>query len=289
MKGIISRPNGNSIISLLLVLSMIAAPAVADQEKLDLQVQDVLARPGEPVDLWAKLEKAGPHGVNIVGAPIEFRLDGKTIGTAKTDEHGDAAVRIQAPAVGDHLVKAVYNGESRYMRAEYRALLCVRNATDPILVVDVDWTLSMTDNLNTSAGGRDCPPVRDAPEGLEKLSGRYTVVYVTGRARQLRKRTISWLNRYGFPRGPTFYLDPGEFPTYDAVAYKKSVLEPIKQKFANLRIGIGNDRDDLDSYSAVGLQVLLVTSKVLPGATCVPDWSKVDQALATLEAAAPKK
>jgi hypothetical protein len=100
----------------------------------------------------------------------------------------------------------------------------------------------------------------------------------------LRKRTISWLSRYGFPRGPTYYLDPEEFPSFDVVEFKKSVLLPLKQKFPNLKIGIGNDQDDLESYKAAGLRTLLITGKPYPGATCVPEWSAVDRALATLEA-----
>jgi len=284
----LSKRNPNFIISVI-VLAMVVGAVVpsarAEQEKLDLQMQDVLARPGDFVDLAAKLEKAGPHGIAIPAADIEFRLDGKPIGTRKTDEHGDATLRIQAPEPGDHIVKVVYAGEPRYLRSEYRALLAVRRETETILVVDVDWTLSMTDNLNTTLGGRDCPPVRDAPEALEKLATRHTVAYVTGRARQLRKRTISWLHRYGFPRGPTFFLDPGEFPTYDAVAYKKSVLAPMRQKFSGLKIGIGNDRDDLESYGAVGLKTLLIGQEPIPGAVCVRDWSQAEEALVRLESA----
>ncbi|MBI4860269.1 MAG: hypothetical protein HY815_08400, partial [Candidatus Riflebacteria bacterium] len=118
-----------------------------------------------------------------------------------------------------------------------------------------------------------------------------TVLYVTGRARQLRKRTVSWLFRYGYPRGPIYFLNPTDFPTYDVVAFKKSVLVPLKKVFPGMQVGIGNDPDDVEAYQAAGLKSLLLVGKPIKGATCVPDWSKVEGVLSKLEEpiASPKR
>lgn len=253
------------------LIALLAAGPACAADMLDLAVADVLARPGEAVEVVAKLEKRAPRGVNVPGASLELRLDGKQVGTAQTDERGVARFKVTAPGRGDHVLKAVFDGTGDLMRAEFNGLLAVRSADEPLLAVDVDWTLSMTDDLNTSGGGVDCPPVKDAPEAMERLSHKYTIVYVTARARQLRKRTISWLYRYAFPRGPSFYLDPREFPTYDVVAFKSQVLKDLTARFSGLKVGIGNDPDDRAAYEAAGLKPVLIGKGTR--------WAEVEKAI----------
>lgn len=256
---------GRALIALLLAGHACAA------DMLDLAVADVLARPGESVEVVAKLEKRAPRGTNVPGASIELRLDGKKVGTAATDERGFARFKVTAPDRGDHTLKAVFEGAGDLMRAEFNGLLAVRKPDEPLLAVDLDWTLSMTDDLNTSGGGVDCPPVKDAPEAMERLGHKYTIVYVTGRARQLRKRTISWLYRYAFPRGPSYFLDPRDFPTYDVVDFKTQVLKDLAARFPGLKAGIGNDPDDRAAYEAAGLKPVLI-GKGTP-------WAQVEKAI----------
>jgi hypothetical protein len=263
-------------IHVVLLSVLFAAPAWA-AELLDLAVGDVLAKPGETVEVVAKLEKKTPRGTNVPGASVELRLDGKTVGTATTDERGMARFKVTAPDRGDHRLKGVFEGTGDLLRAEYNALLAVRKPDEPILAVDVDWTISMTDDLNTSAGGVDCPPVKDAPEAMERLEKKYTIVYVTSRARQLRKRTISWLFRYGFPRGATFYLDPREYPTYDVVAFKTALLKDLVARFPGLKVGIGNDPDDRAAYEAAGLKPVMI-GKAKPPAQDIT-WPEIEKAL----------
>lgn len=289
MKNSTPKSHGCLVTVMVLALSSAAGTTFGEPERLDLQVADVLARPGDPVELVARLEKSGPRGVNIPDVDVEFRLDGRTVGTKKTDERGLATFPVTAPALGDHVVKVVFAGDSRYLRSEYLGLLAVRRESEPILIVNVDWTLAMTDNLNTSRGGTDCPPYANASEVMERLAKKYTIVYVTGRARQLRKRTISWLFRYGFPRGPSYYLNPSDYPTYDVVGFKKSILGPMAQKFQSIRVGVGNGPDDLEAYRASGLKPLLVGGNPVSEVTCVPDWTKVEAALSTLQSNATTK
>ncbi len=59
----------------LLFLVCLALPANA-AELLDLAVDDVLATPGEAVEVVAKLEKKAPRGTNVPRQSIELRLDG---------------------------------------------------------------------------------------------------------------------------------------------------------------------------------------------------------------------
>ncbi|MBI3892424.1 MAG: hypothetical protein HY303_12945 [Candidatus Wallbacteria bacterium] len=253
--------------------------ASAEPEMVDLEVADVLCRPGDDVVMRAKLEENSPRGEDIGNALVEFRLDGKPLGTCKTDSHGVAVYRVRAPEAGDHVVKALFEGSKEYLRGEYNALLCVRPADAPLMILDIDWTISITQSLNTALGGADSPPLKDAPEVVRRLAARYQPVYVTARVRQLRKRTNSWLQRYDFPRGPSFFLNPKEFPTFNEAKYKKSVLLPMKDLFSKIPIGIGNKASDLEAYSAAGIPTLLLMEGSLPGATCVPMWSMVEGAI----------
>lgn len=259
-----------------------AGPVHAGKDLADLELDDLLARPGQPIELRAKLESNSVTGSDIEGARIEFRLDGKVLGTALTDDDGVALLRADAPLTGDHELKAVFEGNDDYLRAEYLAMLAVRRADDSMMVLDIDWTISMTDNLNTALGSSDSPPLREAPEVVGRLARAHAPVYVTARARQLRKRTLSWLHRYGFPRGPVFFLEPKRFPTYSEAAYKTSVLVPMKKAFPGLRFGIGNKESDVESHRAAGLPCLLISATEVPGGVCVSHWGLVEEAVAKL-------
>ncbi|MBI4868265.1 MAG: hypothetical protein HY816_15065 [Candidatus Wallbacteria bacterium] len=256
-----------------------AGPAGAEPSMVDLQVADVLCRPGDDVVMRAKLEENGIRGEDIDNVAVEFRLDGKVLGSSKTNDDGVAVFRLRAPAAGDHVVKAVFEGTAEYMRGEYNALLCVRPSTTPLMILDIDWTISMTQNLNTAFGSSDSPPLKDAAEVVRTLAAKYLPVYVTARARQLRKRTISWLDRYAFPKGPVYVLNPKEFPTYNEAKYKKSVLLPMKDLFPKIVAGFGNKESDVEAYKAAGIPSVLITERSVPDATCVPAWSAVEQAL----------
>lgn len=271
-----ARIAGGAFLALAL---LVAQAGAGEPERLDLQVADLLALPGESIELSAKLERAGPQGVNIAGVPIRFKLNGKPIGERTTDSRGRAFLKLAAPGPGDHVVKAVFPGDAKRMRAEYLALLAVRKAEEPLLAVALDWTLCHTDNLNTALGGSDCAPMADAPEVMERLARGHTIVYVTGRARQLRKRTISWLARYGFPRGPAYFLDPSDFATYDVVAFKRRVLAGLRSRFPGLRVGIGATQADLEAYRAEGLRPVLMGQGDATGATRISDWAGVERAL----------
>jgi hypothetical protein len=267
------------LVSLAVFVTVAVLPAQAGKKLADLAVDDVLARPGQPVELRAKLESNSIAGTDLKGARVEFRLDGKVLGTALTDDDGVALFRVDAPLTGDHSIKASFEGNEDYLRAEYLALLAVRRADDAMMVLDIDWTISMTDNLNTALGSSDSPPLRNAPEVVERLAGTYSPVYVTARARQLRKRTLSWLNRYGFPRGPVFFLEPKRYPTYNEAAYKAAVLVPMKKTFPGLRFGVGNKESDVESHQAAGLPCLLISGRAIPGGVSVSHWDLAEEAV----------
>ncbi len=269
-----------------LVLALaLAVPdlSLAKQSTVDLQVQDILARPGDAVILRAKLERAGFRGRDIEGAEIEFRLDGTTLGRATTDDDGKAILPIKAPSVGDYVVKAVYAGNEDALRGEYNALLAVREASAPVMVLDIDWTISMTDNIDAAIGDGDSPPLEGGPEGVGRLDSRYDIVYVTARPRQLRKSTLAWLNRYGLPRRPAYFLDLKKFPTYNEAKYKKSIIKPLKDLFPKMSIGIGDKRTDSEAYLAAGLKAIIITDEELQGAISVPNWAAVEEAVSALE------
>jgi hypothetical protein len=257
----------------------------AEPVAVSLEVADILAQPGESLEVSAKLEVKGPRGVNLPGLPVRFLLDDRPLGEGRGDARGVSVVSLKAPEAGDHRLTAIFAGDATHQRAEYNALLAVRAPGTPILAVDVDWTLASTDNLNTAMGGSDCPPLEGAAQAMRRLGERYTIVYVTCRARQLRKRTISWLARYGFPAGPSTYVDPRLFPTFDLLAYRKSVLLPLKKAFPGFAAGLGNDPEDLAAYREAGLATVLLTAKPVAGAVCASNWGGVEKALETALAA----
>ncbi len=270
------------LLTLVTFACVAVGPVQAGKNLADLELDDVLARPGQSIELRAKLESNSATGNDIEGARVEFRLDGRGLGSALTDDDGVALFRTEAPLTGEHELKAVFEGNDDYLRAEYLALLAVRRADDSMMVLDIDWTISMTDNLNTVLGSSDSPPLREAPEVVGQLARVHAPVYVTARARQLRKRTFSWLHRYGFPRGPVFFLEPKRFPTYSEAAYKTSVLVPMKKAFPGLRFGIGNKESDVESHRAAGLPCLLISAREIPGGVCVTHWGLVEAAVAKL-------
>ncbi|MBI4870784.1 MAG: Ig-like domain repeat protein [Candidatus Riflebacteria bacterium] len=268
----------------LTLLVVATAACAADKQLVDLEVADALARPGELVELRAKLESNSTLGEDIEGATISFLLDGEPVGTGVTNDDGVASVRVTAPARGDHVVKALFEGDAENLRGEYNALLCVRTPEDPLMILDIDWTISMTDNVNTAVGSSDSPPLKFAPEVVARLAKTYTPVYVTARARQLRKRTLSWLHRYAFPPGPSFFLNPKEYPTFDEAKYKAKILVPMAKAFPKLHFGFGNKESDRDAYKEAGLAAVLVTGREIPGAVCVRHWLAAEEAIDRLPA-----
>lgn len=277
-----------AMVWLVAALAWTGGPGAAGAEPVavNLEVADVLASPGESLEISAKLEVKGPRGVNLPGLPVKFWLDDRPLGESVGDARAVSVMALKAPEAGDHRLTAVFAGDPGHLRAEYNAMLAVRAPGTALLAVDLDWTLAATDNLNTTAGGSDCPPLEGAAQAMRRLGKRFTIVYVTCRARQLRKRTVSWLARYGFPAGPSTYVDPRLYPTFDLLAYRKAVLLPLKKAFPGLAAGIGNDPEDLAAYREAGLPTVLLTPKPVAGAVCVSAWEGVEKALDTVLAGA---
>ncbi|NVB84279.1 MAG: hypothetical protein HOV81_38235 [Kofleriaceae bacterium] len=175
-------------------------------------------------------------------------------GTARTDDNGDFALRLEGAQRMPIGLRDVY-GSVVGDRTGFRCLAYVAPAGSQLVVSDVDGTLTANENQFAKAVflGRRVGAQPGAAEALSRATAAgYQVVYVTARGERFTDATRHWLATHGFPRGPvrlapTLVLRPGA-PT---VAYKKRVIGELAADFAIA--GIGNRSSDITAYRAAGL------------------------------------
>ena len=121
----------------VLVLT-VSLPAVAEAGTR-VTVYDVVTTPGKTVTLRAKCERTFGRWIHpdLEGKTVEFKLDGRSLGKAVTDEQGIASVSLTPSAVGVSVLSARIVGKRAVGTGQVRVI----PPSKPVIVFDIDGTI----------------------------------------------------------------------------------------------------------------------------------------------------
>ncbi|HSD87477.1 MAG TPA: hypothetical protein VLB44_08175, partial [Kofleriaceae bacterium] len=217
---------------------------------------DLIATSTEPQVLRGKL------GYGIIDKKLEHEdvelfacIAGswQSVGTARTDDSGQFALPLDGAARLPVGLRDIY-GSVLADRSSVRFLAFIAPAGAPVMVSDVDGTLTATEKsfikavlIGSHVGAQ---PGAAAALTLAAAQG-YQIVYITARGDRFTDATRYWLASHGFPRGPlrlasSLIVTPGA-PT---VAYKRHALRDLDDFTVR---ALGNRNSDVAAYTAAGV------------------------------------
>ena len=260
-----------------------------------LTATDVLAVPGEPVELRARLE-GGDMLQPQAGHVVRFCRDGKLYRAAETDEDGVATVRFTPKGPGD--LEFVADVSSAGMpdeppKPQVLTVTCRAPAT-AMLIVDLDKTI-VASGFHTVLIG-DPKPMPASAGVLKKLARTHTVVYLTHRPDYFGAKSKKWLWENDFPKGPLLLSSISGF-LKGSGAYKADVLRDLVKRFRNIKTGIGDKVSDAIAYHDNGMRSFLIIripdsdkpeaferladslAPLAPAVEVVTGWNEIDKAL----------
>ncbi|MHC4234753.1 MAG: LNS2 domain-containing protein [Planctomycetota bacterium] len=245
-----------------------------------LTAEDVVRPVDEKARLVGKLEYRGVAVFHegIEDRELRFFIDGRSAGRDDTNDEGYARLKHRFESPGHHKLEVRYTDRRGHTQTATAAVFVWDQAT-PILVVDIDQTLSRTKKRYLLGDGADrSQPLPGAATVLNELARRFRVVYLTARPRELAVKTRRWLADQGFPPGPVLTWDVDEYE-WSATEYKKDRLDELTDDFDHITIGIGNAESDHVAYRKRKLLTILIDPHGAPtaiaGGVRLPDWSAV--------------
>jgi hypothetical protein len=268
---------------LLLVALAAAVPAcvvLIGGDNATIRAYDLLALPGETVEILAKLETAGPAGVapDLPGAVLRFDLPDGRSAEATTDADGKARVRLAAPDTpGDHPVEVSVAPGTSWCAEPDSLLLRVLPPDPDLLVVDLDGTVTGASVVEVVAGSPE--PYPGAPETLAELARERPALYLTARDDSLLARTREFLAEHGFPRAPLICADY-RLDRLSAEDFKRETLLALRTRFRGAWTGVGDREEDARAYLAAGLGALVIRpdgdfADLPPGTEAVRSWKEI--------------
>ena len=189
-----------------------------DQVTGQLIVEDILARPGTPAMLKARLVQNGLLGLTgLGGETITFVVQGQRAGTALTGGDGRAFLEFKTHMRGNQQIVAKVELSPRVKGVTGLGNFASWERRRPILFVDVRTlrkaeapgvvSLPVLPLLNPIKLGQ---PDEDAPRELMKLGEfYYNIVYLFRGDRKTVESLRDWLTTAQFPSGITRAIQPG--------------------------------------------------------------------------------
>lgn len=225
--------------------------------KVFLSTDDAIVRTDGRTTLVANVERARVHGMrrNLEDVEVTFRVQGRKIGTARTDDEGRAALDT---SVQPHLreFQVSFRRDGRKYTQTGRVFHWKPDRT--IVAVDIDETVSDTQYRALLLTDHDTSrPIQGSDTALTKLADQCQVVYITGRPRFLWDKTQTWLDRNGFPPGPLITA-PNLRQCIVQASFKRKELASMRETWPGALIGIGDRGADIHAYGQNGMLTLLV-------------------------------
>ena len=283
------------VIGIALAAAGVAARAADGRFGAVLTAFDELARPGEVVTVRAKLEHDGLAGLHPHLHDHLLAFGGPGVGAreARTAGEGIAAVEVRTPGGpggGVERVRVRFDGSRHHRPAEATARVFAWPAGRPILVVDIDHTISDRRERDVLfVDNAAIPAVDGAVDALTKLARSYRIVYLTARDESLFNKSRAWLEARGFPEGPLFTRDYNLFGPGQG-AFKRRFLVDLRRRFPDLAVGVGDTPDDARAYLDAGLKAVLLGpaggGRYPPESIIVPSWQGVCDTLLPADAPA---
>lgn len=262
---------------------------------------DMLALPGETIELRALMEKDGPtlFRPNFAGIEVQFYLRGRVdrfpltvtsstnegtkIGERNGESDGYVAISYQAPAEpGSYRidVRLANPAELELNSTNNYLLLTVMPAERAIIATAIDRTLC---HPTSATAAVVTPPLNNASEVLNKAASDAQVVYITERPVHRALETRNWLSEFSFPPGPVLFrenwYDPAQTNIPESYFKALFLVRQVQPKWSNVAWGIAKIPEDGEAYSANGIRPILVQPENLIGAgaqlRAVEGWSEV--------------
>lgn len=259
-----------------------------------LQGFDAVTRPGEPATLRVSL-RGGSTLSGLSDYTVLLYRGDERIGAAKTDADGHADFTVTLSEPGLHRFMVTLDEAELGTPAVPTATLQagVYTSQTPFIVVDLDRTL-VAEGFDMVLLA-DPEPMPHAQAVMTALAAQYRVLYLTHRPEYLALRSRQWLVEHDMPAGPLLVSRTEEFLA-GSEAYKTAAIEQLKQRFPEIRAGVGDKITDVLSYRANGLTGILIIQpgrlttagraelakslEALPDeAHVVTDWRQVQQVI----------
>lgn len=269
-----------------------AAPASAGwlsdwwQSRIVSTGHDAVTTPGQSVAVEAKFERTLVSYLrpDLNHLPVVFDFGGTSFQDS-TDREGIASVSLTANQVGTYPFTAAAVGKPRAKVGDAR--MFVLDPARPVVVFDIDETLSDMSSWEVPFRGDIADTYPGAVSLAHELAQRYTVIYLTARDDALDAVTRAFLARHGFPDGPVLFNDWGfttaaereQLSSKNHGKFKLAVLSSLVARGVNLALGIGNAETDAYAYENAGLPSFIRTTAVGTG----PSFRFMDYATLRLE------
>jgi hypothetical protein len=238
----------------IIILSAISAPPVR------LSGLDVVAAPGERIELKARLEGEGPGFMKADLSSVELEFLGPAPleaagaaasrdfpepdagpppgavrwGSARTGIVGLARLDVEAPQSPGLYQAWVRPSSPRGLRLARPAsplTIAVVDASRPVILAGIDELLFRT-KMEPLLGGRpaEMVPLPGAREALREAAAKDRIVYLSARSTLLAEGLRGWLAFHKFPAGPILIPDrPGAIPEGEFEGEVGRVLKGVKR------------------------------------------------------------
>lgn len=256
-----NRPHLTALLVLTLGV-LLAAPAVAKEGKLT--GFDVLARKGRKTKVKAKLETKGFMGIDpdVKGAPLDFFIvakDGEELkrpdflGTSKTDDDGLATFEWTPDAEGQFSLIARLRKGAEHTAAPAQIHVAIPNEKRPILVVQLDGTVTTATNLKMFRGTKneEIESVDGCEQILSVLAASHQLVYMTDVELAFTNKFKDWVKLRKLPPAPILFWELFE----RSLSHETYMTKMVKrlQKHFPLAIGLGAKSSDAKAFLANGM------------------------------------
>ena len=263
---------------LVALIALSAAPASAGwlsdwwQSRIVGTGLDAVTTPGQPVAVDAKFERSLVSYLrpDLGGLAVDFAFAGTTF-RATTDREGIASISLRSSQVGAYPFTASAAGKPRSKPGAAR--LFVLDPARPVVIVDIDETLSHMASWEVPLRGDVAPTYPHAVSLMHELARGYTIVYLTARDDALDAITRAFLARHGFPDGPVLFNDWGfttaaeraQLKSSNHGTFKLALINSLVARGVNVAFGIGNAETDAYAYENAGLPSFIRTTAVGTG------------------------
>jgi hypothetical protein len=277
----------------LICLGLAAAiPTGCSTSRVILTGEDVVSLPGRTVQVRARLEQRNIFLRDIDHQKVEFKLlrfpPGKAgaeprltpCAGSMTDDEGEAVATLFLPRAGLYEVEVRYGGNHRFKPNEDRVIILAVDTGQPVVVLDVDNTLTNENWLHTHP--EPGPYDKDTVRVVNAISRRYAIVYLSARPQPLHRWTRQWLAKYDFPEGPILLWYPEKLSWLRPVHYKRDELLEMARKGIHLAAGISNTKGDIKAYRRAGMEPIILGKKIWY-ADSVQHWSDIEPLLLSPE------
>jgi len=267
-------------------LCMAFAPGVGSEERtIELSVTDVLTFPSRPVHLQARLAEHSPGGdQGLAEEPVEFFLQGRSLGKVKTDADGWARLEFAPKMRGNLSLRAMWATAKKASVVEGHGVLLSWERRRPILLIDLavlvegELVSELPKEISQLFGDPGLileNPSVEAPAELRKLAKfYYNLVYIDQTGKGRIEVIQSWLRKQELPPGMIRILSQSA----DALP---SLLEGLKEEgWENVSGGIGRTADFAEvlvknRLTAIVLPLPDKEERYPRRAIVLNDWSRV--------------